>query len=118
MKLSEVTPAIEEKYQDLFQNTINAIDTYKADGDIKAFKATLFNIIDQKPSMAYLDPDVLSCYDIEADDSEWVEFTDEENAWDKKMLKECIDKYKEFEPCQLSTGSSASILITLFGDAY
>ena len=118
MKLTKLTSEVEEKYQALFESTIKAIDTFKADGDIKAFKATLFSIIDQTPSMSYLDPDVLSCYDIEAENSEWVEFTEDENEWNNKMLKECIDEYKEFEPYQLSTGSSASILITLFGDAY
>lgn len=119
MKTTNLTIEIEERYQDLFQKVINAIEVYKADNDDEAFKKTLCEVIDETPNVSYLDPDILyASYDMDFEESQWCEFTEEESSWDKKMLKELINDMDEFMGYQLSTESSGSILITLFGDAY
>ncbi len=81
-------------------------------------KDSLYQIIDKCPNVAYLDPDVLSCYDIDSDDSKWVESDDYETKQNAASLKEIVNEIEEFQSCQLSFASSGSILRTIFGDAY
>lgn len=119
MKIVELTPQVEERYQTLFQKVTNAIDEYKANRDDEAFKKLLLEVIDETPNVSYLDPDILyASYDMDFEGSQWCEFTEEEMNFDRKMLKELVDGMDEFMGYQLSTESSGSILITLFGDAY
>lgn len=119
MKIVELTPQVEERYQTLFQKVTNAIDEYKSNRDDEAFKKLLREVIDETPNVSYLDPDILyASYDMDFEDSQWCEFTEEEMNFDRKMLKELVDGMDEFMGYQLSTESSGSILITLFGDAY
>lgn len=117
MKLTKLTSEVEEKYQDLFQRTLNAMQAYKADKDLPKFKATLFAIIDATPNVCYLDPDVCEMYGVETEDSAWIEFDKETDDYSKSMLKDLITDYANqgFDSCQLTLGS-ASLVYTLFGD--
>ena len=120
MKIVKLTSEIEGRYQTLFQKGINAIEDFKKDGDYKKFKTILCELVDETPSVSYLDPDILQCYGFEDyEESQWCEFTDEEEEkWCKEMLKREICEISEFTSCRLSIGGSGSILITLFGDAF
>jgi len=94
------------------------INAYKQSPDEKLLKERLCQVIDKRPNIAYLDPDVLSCYDIEVNDSSWVECDEEEEQYDREQLKGIVNGLEGFEPHHLSFGSSGSILRTIFGDAY
>ncbi len=118
MKVVQLSSKVELQYINLFEQAKDAIRAYKSNHDISQFKSNLCKIVDESPHVALLDPDVLSCYDLDYDESQWVEFTDDEEDWSKGMLKNVINDYDSFEPCQLTLGSSGSIMITLFGDAY
>ena len=118
MKLTNETLEIKEAYENLVDKTIEAIEAYKQDGDINAFKATLCTIIEATPNVCYLDPDILSCYGIEVEDSCWCECSTEEQEECVRNLKELVNETEEFESYQLSEFSSGSILYTIFGDTY
>ena len=93
------------------------MDAYKADGDVKKFQTELCKLVDETPNVCYLDPDVLSCYDIEAEESQWVECNEEEMDENNTNIKDIILTQDSFENYQLGFGS-ASILITIWGDTF
>lgn len=117
MKKSKLTPAIEEKYQALFQKTINAMKAYEADKDLPKFKAILFSIIDETPNVSFLEPEICEMYGVETEESAWIEFDEETMKSDRDNLKDLITDYAEqgFSHYQLGLGS-ASLVYTLFGD--
>lgn len=100
------------------QSAKEYINAYKQHPDTELLKKKLCEVIDVSPNIAYLDPDLLSCYDIEVDDSEWVELDEYEMEMNNSSLKEVVNDIDEFQSHQLSFMSSGSILRTIFGDAY
>ena len=100
-------------------NVVKAsIESYLAKPDTECLKNRLCDVIDHAPNVCYLDPDVLDGYDIEVDEPHWVELDEDEQEYCNDNLKEIIRDIDEFQPYQLSFGSSGSILFTIFGDAY
>ena len=118
MKTTNLTIEIEEKYQALFEKGIAAIETYKADGDIKKFQKALCELVDETPNVCYLDPDVLTCYGLEDyEESQWVECDEAETDEYNTNVKDIILTADSFADYQLGFGS-ASILITIWGDTF
>lgn len=119
MKVVALTQKVKEQYHALFEKVINAMKDYKANGDIEKFKGVLYEVIDETPNVAFIDPDMLyASYDLDYDESQWCEFDEEENKYSQDALKDIVADYDEFQSCQLTISSSGSILITLFGDAF
>jgi len=105
--------------QDCIEAAKNVITNYNQGlANTALLKDSLCQIIDKVPNIAYLDPDVLSCYDIDSEDDQWVECNEEEMQRSCRVLKEIINEIDEFESFQLSFVSSGSILRTIFGDSY
>ena len=116
--IDSLTKQQEEQLNVSIQSAIEFINAYKQAPDTQRLKDCLCKVVDGMPNVAYLEPDVLSCYDIEADESNWVECTEEEQKYSNESLKKIINDIEKFEPYQLSTMSSGSILRTIFGDAF
>lgn len=112
------TPQQEEQLKISIQSAKEYINAYKQQHDTELLKKKLCEVIDGRPNIAYIDPDVLSCYDIDVDDSEWVELDEDEMEMNNSNLKEVVNDIDEFHSYKLSFMSSGSILRTIFGDAY
>lgn len=112
------TPQQVEQLNISIQSAMEYINAYKQQPDTELLKKRLCEVIDGSPNIAYLDPDLLSCYDIEVEDSEWVELDEDEMEMNSSNLKEVVNDIDEFQSYELSFMSSGSILRTIFGDAY
>ena len=112
------TPQQEEQLNTSIQSAKEYINAYKQQPDTELLKKKLCEVIDECPNVAYLDPDALSCYGIDVEDSQWVELNKDEMEENNRNLKDIVNEIDKFESFQLSFMSSGSILRTIFGDAY
>ena len=116
--ISTLTNEQEEQLNMSIQTAQEYVNAFKQQPDTAKLKKCLCKVIDEMPNISYLDPDVLSCYDIDSEDSQWVVANEEEDQYNRTQLKRIVNEIEEFKPCQLSLGGSGSILRTIFGDAY
>lgn len=117
MRITIPTPEIINQFNACVDLAIAFINDFKEDGNREKFINRLNMVVMAKPNISYLDPDILEIYGIESENSQWIECNAEEIKDDNEALFDII-KNDDFEPYRLSTGSSGSILISIFGDAY
>lgn len=110
-------PQQEDQLNISIQKAKEYINAYKKQPDSKLLREKLCEVIDECPNVGFFDPDWLSCFGIEEDDSQWVEFEEDEMRENNIELKRVINDV-QFDCCNLSFMGSGSILLTIFGDAY
>ena len=117
MKIINLTPEMIARLNACIDTTIEFINDYKADSDREKLVKRLCLMVTAKPNISYLDPDILAMYGIETEECQWVEANADELKVDIEALTDIVT-HDSYEPHRLSIGSSGSILITIFGDAY
>lgn len=117
MKIINLTPEVIAQLNACIDMTIEFINDYKSDNDREKLVKRLCLMITAKPNVSYLDPDILDMYGIEIEECQWVEANADELKVDIEALTDIV-KHDSYEPHRLSIGSSASILVSIFGDAY